>query len=489
MTASADAPQPIAGRVAVTSIAQIGTMAAGGLLAIIIGRRFGTTAETDGLFLAYSVYGVLLMVAQSLRLTMVPRLAQADGAARSFADGLGALAVIALASVVLLVVLSDPLATVLQGGGEGHDVTRDALRLFWIAASAQLLAGFCAARLAAEHRFAVTAVAYLAGSLLPVLALAAWPSPGIRLVPALITGGSVLTAIVIAGAVGRTHIPGLPQLRAGLRTASEMIAGALGSVMWQIALVASLAFAQRIAEGAVTIYTYAFFASGLVIAATSGSIAMVIAAPLTSGWDRGDPKPLEPALLMVVRTSTTIAVPLLGIALLAGDEVIDLVLGSVLTAGEVTTMRDTFLALGGVTLAAAVSPVPALAAYARSRYWPLAGIALIGLVAHIALSAGAAALDDTIALAAAASIAAWLIAVMTIRFIWREDAPVLTARIIGDVLITGAVGAIAFVPLQLVSGSAVLAVAGAAAYVLLVRVLLPGHWEPLAGAARSLRGR
>ncbi len=491
MPASAEAPQPIAGRVAITSVAQIGTMAAGGLLAILIGRRFGTNAQTDGLFLAYSVYGVLLMVAQSLRLTMVPRLARADGAARSFADGLGALAVIAGFSAILLVGLADPLATLLGGSGDGHDVTRDALRLFWLAASAQLCAGYAAARLAAEHRFAETAAAYLSGSFLPVLALAVWPDPGIRLVPTLITGGALVTAALIGVAVWRQHVPAgaRPTPRGSLTTASQMVAGALGSIMWQIALVASLAFAQRIAEGAVTVYTYAFFASGLVVAATSGSLAMVIAAPLTSGWDRGDPKPLEPALVMVVKTSTTLAVPLLGIALLAGDEIIDVVLGSVLSGGEITTMRNAFLALGGVTLAAAVSPVPALAAYARSQYWPLAGIALVGLVAHVALSAGAATLDDPVALAGAASIAAWLIALLTIWFVWREDVVSLSARVLAEIGSALALGAVAFIPLQLASGRAPLAIVGLAAYAVLVRMLLPGHWTPISDALRSLARR
>jgi peptidoglycan biosynthesis protein MviN/MurJ (putative lipid II flippase) len=490
--------RPLAGRVAITSIAQLGTMAFGGLLALLIARRFGTSSETDAMFAAYSVYGVFLMVAQSLRLTMVPRLARAEGAAASFVDGLGALAVIAAVSAVALIGFRHPLATVLVGSDGATDVTGDALAVFWGAAMAQLVAGYGAAQLAASGQFTVTAVGYLTGSLLPVLALAVWPDPDIGIVPLLIGGGAVVTALVLVAGVAQQPkvLRERPSLRGSLSTASQMVAGALGSVMWQIALVASLAFAARTAEGAVTVYPYAFFAAGLVTAVTSGSIAMVIAGPITSGWDRLDPAPLEPALLSVVRTSTLLAVPILGVALLVADDVIGAVLGSALTDDEVATMRDTFLALGGVILAAGISPVPAIAAYARARYWTLAGIALVGLALHIGLSAVAAAVDSVVALAAVASFAALAIGVMTIWLIWRDDAAVLIARVTRAMAEALAVGAAAFVPLLLLAsllGSVVGAVVGAAVgcvvYAALVRRLLPEHWTPVVGAVSSLLGR
>jgi len=491
--------KPLAGRVAITSIAQLGTMAFGGLLALLIARRFGTSAETDGMFAAYSVYGVFLMVAQSLRLTMVPRLARTEGAAASFVDGLGALAVIATVSAVALIGLREPLATLLVGSSGATDITGDALAVFWFAAMAQLVAGYGAAQLAAAGEFTVTAVGYLTGSLLPVIALAVWPDPDIGLVPILIAGGAAVTALALVLGVSRQPrvLRERPSLRGSLSTASQMVAGALGSVMWQIALVASLAFAARTVEGAVTIYTYAFFAAGLVTAVTSGSIAMVIAGPITSGWDRKDPAPLEPAMLNVVRTSTFLAVPILGVALHVADDVIGVVLGSALTDGQVSTMRDTFLALGGVILAAGISPVPAIAAYARARFWTLAGIALVGLAMHIGLSAAVSGFDSVVALAVVASFAALAIGVMTIWLIWRRDALELTGRVTRAISEVTVVGAIAFVPplLLVVSldGSALLAIlgalAGCAVYAALVRRSLPDHWTPVVGAISSLVGR
>lgn len=491
------APRPLAGRVAITSIAQFGTMAAGGVLAALIGIRFGSSAQTDGLFAAYSLYGLLLMIAQSLRLTMVPRLTQADPRA-SFIDGFGAIGVIALVSGIALVGLSGPLATALVGDGAAQHTAEQALVAFWVGATAQLVAGYHAARLAADGRFGVIAVGYLGGSLLPVLALAVWPDPAVEIVPRLIAAGAGVTALTLVAAVWRTHgATRLPTVRGSLKTASQMVAGALGSVMWQIALVVSLAFAARLGEGAVTLYSYAFFAAGLITSVTSGSIAMVIAAPLTADWDRGDPRPLEPALLGIVRTSTVLAVPIFGVALLVADDVIGLVLGSVLSDPEIASMRDAFLAFGGLVVAASVSPVAALAVYARQRYWTLASIELCGLAAHLALTAAASTFDSVLALALAAAATSWLIVLPAVWFVWgRTLAPPLFARIARVVSRPVALGAALFVPLQLLAAAAdstplavAGAVAGVAGFAALAQRLLPDHWAPVAGALSSLRRR
>ena len=46
-------------------------------VALLVLFAFGKTPKTDGLFAAYAVYGVLLMLAQSLRTTIVARLVEA----------------------------------------------------------------------------------------------------------------------------------------------------------------------------------------------------------------------------------------------------------------------------------------------------------------------------------------------------------------------------------------------------------------------------
>ena len=90
-------------------------MGLGALLALLVLFVFGKTPKTDGLFTAYAVYGVLLMLAQSLRTTIVARLVEAPSLWAAFDHYLGAVLALALAAAVPLVVLADPLAHLLTG--------------------------------------------------------------------------------------------------------------------------------------------------------------------------------------------------------------------------------------------------------------------------------------------------------------------------------------------------------------------------------------
>jgi uncharacterized membrane protein YgaE (UPF0421/DUF939 family) len=65
----------MAANAAITALSQVASMALGAVIALVILLRFGKDAETDGLFAAYGVYGVLVVVAQSFRTTIVARLA------------------------------------------------------------------------------------------------------------------------------------------------------------------------------------------------------------------------------------------------------------------------------------------------------------------------------------------------------------------------------------------------------------------------------
>ena len=67
----------LAGNTLVTSVSQIVTMGLGAILAFVVVFAFGKTDKTDGFFTAYGVYGVLVIVAQSLRTTLLARLVEA----------------------------------------------------------------------------------------------------------------------------------------------------------------------------------------------------------------------------------------------------------------------------------------------------------------------------------------------------------------------------------------------------------------------------
>ena len=54
----------MASNAAITALTQIASMGLGAAIAVVILLRFGKDADTDGLFAAYGVYGVMVVIAQ-----------------------------------------------------------------------------------------------------------------------------------------------------------------------------------------------------------------------------------------------------------------------------------------------------------------------------------------------------------------------------------------------------------------------------------------
>ena len=62
---------------ALTAVSTLVVMGASALAGVIIARELGITDETDGFFAAYSVFIVIVLVAQAIRLAVLPALARA----------------------------------------------------------------------------------------------------------------------------------------------------------------------------------------------------------------------------------------------------------------------------------------------------------------------------------------------------------------------------------------------------------------------------
>jgi hypothetical protein len=271
--------------------------------------------------------------------------------------------------------------------------------------------------------------------------------------------------------------------------------------------VVSLALAARIGSGAATVYTYAFFAASFIVGASSGSVGIVLAAPLAQTWDRS-PSSLTPHLRTIVRLGATLIAPVLGVVAVAGDDLAAAVLGSKLDGADTQALAGTFLALSGYMFAMLAVTVPLLAAFALSRYPAVAAVSVGALVVHIGLSVAAATTDDLEWLAVAASVSTILMLIGLLVAVFGRDAGRPVAAIAAELvtplglaaLAFGAAGALTVV----VTGGAfavVVAAAATVAYLALLRALLPAHWElverllaPLAGmrdrswrAARSAR--
>jgi hypothetical protein len=60
------------------AVSLVATLGVQGLAALIILVLFGKGTDTDAVFAAYGVYGVIVLMCQSLRLTVVARLMESE---------------------------------------------------------------------------------------------------------------------------------------------------------------------------------------------------------------------------------------------------------------------------------------------------------------------------------------------------------------------------------------------------------------------------
>jgi peptidoglycan biosynthesis protein MviN/MurJ (putative lipid II flippase) len=482
-------------------------MGLGAVLALVVLFAFGKTAKTDGLFTAYGVYGILLMLSQSLRTTIVARLVEAPSLWRAFDRYVGAVLVITLIAAVPLLVLGDPLAHLLTGSatGDAHDAARTALRLFAIAGSAQLLAGVGAAALGALDRFVAVSVAYLSAGVASVLGVAIFAGPlDVTAVPVAIAAGSVLNATLMArsllAAGWRPHARLARSLGELGRRVWIIVSGAALYAASQAIFVVSVALAARMGGGDATVYTYAFFAASFIVGASSGSAGIVLAAPLAHTWDRS-PASLTPHLRTIVALGATLTVPVLGIAAIAGPDLAGVVFGSKLTTSDANALAGCFVALGGFVLAMLAITVPLLAAFALSRYPAVAAVAVAAVIVHVGLSIAAATTDRLEMLAVAASVSTVLMLAGLLVVVFGSQAATPLLAVVAEIGRPAAVAAVAFglagCLTLTVSGRAAdiaLAAIATAAYLGLLRALLPGQWElirrllaPLGAVRRSAR--
>jgi peptidoglycan biosynthesis protein MviN/MurJ (putative lipid II flippase) len=484
-----------------TAASQIATMALGASMAIVLVLRFGKSTQTDAAFAAYGVYGVLLVLCLGFRVTVAPRLAEGASRFATFDHFLGASMSLLLATGIVLVGLGDPIAAVLGGrlGPEARETIRVSLAILWIALFAQLVGSLGAALLGVRGEFGLPALAYLVGSLGTFACLLLLLSAlGVLALPASIAIGSALMAAVMLARISRVgYVPRPGQLMQGLgdrRTVILLLVASISPVAWQFNYVISLAFAARLGAGAVTLYTYAFAAAGIVSAMTASTGSLVLAGRMSQTWDRR-PESLLDYLRPMLRAGLLITLPALVLAAWVGDETIELLLGRSLSQSDAHTIVATFVLLGGMLIATLATQVPVLAAFTLSWYGRIALLVLATNVVHFAFTALASTTGELALFGLAASISAVVALVVAVAVVFGKRAAVpllLVGREVGQL---GVVCAAAFVPLWLAStamGSRLwdipLVVAGLGLFGVLLRSVLPEHYDLAARIARQVIG-
>jgi peptidoglycan biosynthesis protein MviN/MurJ (putative lipid II flippase) len=478
---------------ALTSVATAATMLTGGVFALLIAGRFGSTAETDGFFAAYGAYTIAVLVAQSMRTTIVARLVEAPSRFAGFDAFLAAVGVLFVGVGIVFAALGAPLARVLTGGLDqaARETARDALLVLWPAAGFQLVASLSAAMLGVLEDFVRAALAYGAGSVVSIAAFLA-------LVGALDTDalalavliGSAVTALPLVEAVRRAgwrparSAGARPAAGRPLRDALLVLIGAAPIAIVQALYLVSAAAAARSGEGAVTTYSYGYFAHALVLSLGASSIAVVLAAPVAATWDR-DPRSLAPHVQAVLRAGLLVLAPVVAGAALVGQEIAGVLLPKFSDA-RVDAVIDVFLALAPAVVFAQALAVPLVALFAAGRHVPAALVGAVVVVVHAGLSAAIAGTEDLYQLALVSSLSSLLFSLGLAAVLYRRELPAFLAQAGREIAIVGlAAGAaygLAYLALGWFADVAVL-VAGTA---LLAAVIarLEGHREI---AVRMLR--
>lgn len=284
---------------AMTGAALVVQTGVAALVGVIIAREFGRTAETDGFFAAYGIFIVLALVANAIRLVVLPPLARARDERRlgqetaAWAVSLGAVAV-PLLLVALLA--AGPIAALLTGSGPdaAQDAAADALPLLALAGVGQVYAGLAASALAALDDYLTPALGYIGASVVGLTAILLRLDSGIVAVAEGMALNALLAAAVPVAVLSlRAHRAAMPA--AGVRpqrdTLGDRIARvARGSALplaLQIAYLVCLPLAAREGVGAVTSFGYAYLACSALVAATAASLGLVTSVPLTRlGLDR-----------------------------------------------------------------------------------------------------------------------------------------------------------------------------------------------------------
>ena len=470
---------------AVSQVALLGVQA---LAAFAILLRFGKGADTDAVFAAYGVYGVLVVMCQTLRLTVVARVVESPSPWAAFDRFLGAgLSLLVLAGAAQIA-LGDPIARLLAGalGAHAQSIARSTLAILWVAVGGQLVAALGAALLAVLDEFRYPGLSFVAGGVVNIAVLLGLAGPlGVLSVATGVAVGSALAATAMVARLRREgYRLDVARVLAGARewrTSAMLVVASTATVLTQLNFVISASFASRLGVGEVTLYTTAFFGGAIVIAITASAAAIALAAPVAQTWDRR-PEGLLVHLETIMRAGLLLIGPAVAIAALIGDEIVDVLLGGSFTAADADRAIVAFVALSGVFVGILAMQLPLLAAYALSRYRAVAGLSVLASGVHLAASAVALELGSIAWLGAAASLSSLTAMALIVGLVHGGGAGGALAIILREACVAALACLVAFAPVGIAAdalGSGLwdlaAAVVGGAAFVVIVRVALPEY--------------
>jgi hypothetical protein len=431
-----------------TSIGQVATLLAAGLLGVLIAHQFGSDARTDGFFTANSIYGIALFVATSLRATAVPRLVAGAGDDTELSRHMRAIGLMAAAAAGLFAVLGVAIIPAVTSSlpAAAEHTARLSLALLWPACALQLFCGLAAAKLAVLDDYRAAALAYAAGACSNVIAFVILtPIFAVEGVPLALVTGAAVTSVILALELVRRRVRIIPRWVPGAaRTAGRLMLGAAALISAQIVLVLSVAFAAHTGVGEATLYSYAMMAIMVLTAALVSPITIVFA-PVVAREGERRAETLAPLSIRAIRASGLVTPVALAGLILLGRGPAGVVLTK-LSSRELNELFRLVLVLSPSLIAAQLMMIPLLGVLSEGRLTALAVWSLSIAAVHAGLTAAAVTLGGGVeAVAAVAVVSSFALASITNLLAFGPQTPAVARRAIEALAAFVAPGALAFV--------------------------------------------
>src|SRR5215831_13017479 len=282
MQGNPEARRSAIGSGVLTGISTAAVSASAAVAGAILSRKFGHGVKTDGFFAAYAVYIALVLVANALRVVVLPRFARARADGRLGAEVATwaiALAIPLLPAAIVSILAAHAVAGALTGNAEAQDAAASLLPWLVPAAAAQVYAGVAASALAALDDYGTAALGFGAGAVAGLAAIAALVDHGVQAFGwGLALNGAVALAVPLAVLVHRRAL-GRPGRGVGGRLL-ELAEGVSLPFALQGMYVIAYRFASGLGAGRPTTFSYAYLIASLLVAVTATSIALVSSVPL-----------------------------------------------------------------------------------------------------------------------------------------------------------------------------------------------------------------
>lgn len=451
------APTPTGRETALVALGQGAIMVLGGVLALLVAQLFGKNADTDAFFAAYGVYAVGLTFAQTFRLTAISRLVHSDDP-EPVTRLLGAVALIAAGLALPMVALAEPVGRLLVAH-DPNGIAPTALRLLWIALAGQLTAAMLAAVLAVEGAFAAIGVVSLLAGFVSVGTFVA--VEGATGVPGAAVGLAVSAVAMAAAYAGvllrRGWRPARPtgaRVRAMVAEAGYLAFSSATFVGANLSYVVCVAFATRQGNGQATLFAYAFVIAAVLVGLTANVSAMVRSPAVVASADSA--AAAAEVGVRSFRFTLVLIGPVVAMALLVGQPLIRVALGSGFSAGDADTILVTLACSLGWVLGSAAGIFAVVELLARRELRRLALLAAAQVLATAGLAAAGGALAGIAGIAFGMSLAQLGAAAVQLRWAFGaawSDAALRMARATGRELTAVAAAFAAPAALLLLLGS------------------------------------